>query len=432
MSRERDPIEVIDSGFRELNKRQDDQDAWISKIEAQQNTARHGRLSPGDNALNGIPADYRKHIDLAAKMGYDDPVKIAGMGFWWQMQILAKQAARNPTGTPPSEFIQMADRWEEANGFDPQEKHRLYAIQKGAVGEASGGGGSTIALPVEAELRRLIRDNAVMRRLATHVQMSSLTHQIPTENSNVTAFLVAEAGLVSDAMPSTSYAAVALTAKKIAGMATLSNEVMADNIVGLQQVIFTQIAEAIGIIEDQGAFNGVNFTGLSTVVGRFTTNASGQAVAGNNSGVIPVWPDVVTTIFKGLQRSSRVNGRWFMHPGVYKNLLSTLDSTGQPIVSFSNNYQTPPAGGIPFYIAGFPVEMSAVISTQDSTYTTSSSVFFADPSRVLYGDLYGLRFDLDLFGLFSTDQARLRVIERLAIQVPVGGFVSVLQGCRAV
>jgi len=305
-------------------------------------------------------------------------------------------------------------------------------VQKAAVWEGAGGGSNIIALPVEAELRRLIRDNTVMRPLATKIIILSLTHQTPTENANVTAYFVPEGTVITDSMPTTSYAQSALTARKIAGLATLSAEVLNDNIIGLQEMIFQQIAEGIGIIEDQGAFNGTNFTGLGSVVGRITSNASGFAVAGNNSGVVPVWPDMVKALFAATHRSTRVRGRWFMNPITYRALLSSVDTTGQPIVSFSNNYQTPPTGGIPFYVAGYPVELSAVISTVDTVYTTSSSIYFVDPGRVIYGDLVGMKFDLDIYSLFTSDQVRLRVLERMAIQIPVGGFVSQLQGCRAV
>jgi HK97 family phage major capsid protein len=425
----------IEDGFAVLNKRQDDQDAWISKIEAQQNTARFGRLSPGDNALRGLPdeAPIRKACELAEKMGYADPVRTAGFGFWWQMQLLAKMAARNPAAVAPSEYIRRADVWEQSMGFDPAEKFRLDAIQKGAIGEAAGGGGSVVALPVEAELRRLIRDASVFNRLATHIVMTGPTHQIPVENAVVTAYLGTEATVISDSMPTTSYAQVALTAKKYAGLATLSNEVMLDNIVGIQDVIFRQVGEGIGILEDQSIFNSANgVTGLSSVVGRFTTNVSGFAAAGNNQGSVPVWADMVSAMFRGLQRSSRQNCRWFAHPGVYANILKNVDTTGQPIVAFSNAAGTPVDGRIPFSIAGYPVELSAVISTQDSTYTTSSSIYFLDPTRVLYGDLLSLKFDLDQFGKFDSDQLRLRVIERLAIAVPVGSYVSHLQGAKAI
>jgi HK97 family phage major capsid protein len=436
MNTDRDPIEIIDNGFRELNRRQDDQDKWISKIEAQQNTARFGRLSPGDNGLNGLPAEepIRKWCEIAEKMGIRDPVKTVGMGYWWQQVILAKLAARNPTGTTsPSEYIQRADKWEQAMGFDPQEKFRLDAISKAAVGEAAGGGASVIALPVEAELRRLIRDASVFNRLAQHIVMTGPTHQIPIENAVVTAYLGTEATVISDSMPTTSYAQVALTAKKYAGLATLSNEVMLDNIIGIQDVIFRQVAEGIGILEDQSIFNSSNgVTGLSSVVGRFTTNVSGFAAAGNNQGSVPIWFDMVTAMFRGLQRSSRANCRWFMHPGVYKNVLTNVDTTGQPVVAFSNSFQAPTDGRIPFSICGYPVELSAVISTQDSTYTTSSSIYFVDPTRVLYGDLLSLKFDLDPYGLFNSDSLRLRVIERLGISVPVGSYVSHLQGAKAI
>jgi HK97 family phage major capsid protein len=362
-------------------------------------------------------------------MGFSDPMKAAALGVWWKLHFEAYKATKQAGDKPASDYIQEANKLERAWGFDPDEKVR-YA--KAAVWEGPGGGGTIIATPVEAELRRLVRDNSVMRRLATHIVMTSLTHQLPIENANVTGFYIPEGTVITDSMPTTSYAQSALTARKIGGLATVSSEVLNDNIIALQQVVFQQIAEAIGIVEDQGAFNGVNFTGLATVVGRFTSNASGQAVAGNNQGVIPVWPDMVKTIFAGIQRSSRVNGRWFMHPGVYKNLLSSLDTAGQPIVSFSNNYQTPPTGGIPFYVAGFPVELVATISIQDSVFTTSSSVYFCDPTRVLFGDLLGMRFDLDPYGLFTSDQVRIRVLERVGIQIPVGAYISVLQGCRAV
>jgi HK97 family phage major capsid protein len=425
----------IDEGFDRLDKRQDEQDAWISKLEGQMNTARHGRLSSGDNALNGLPADepIRKQVEVAEKMGYTDPVRTVGMGYWWQCQLLAKLSARNPTSTPPSEYLRRADKWEESMGFDPQEKFRLDAISKGAVGEGAGGGASIIALPVEAELRRLIRDANVFNKYAQHIIMTSVTHQLPVENSAVTAYLVPEVTVITDSMPSTSYAAVALTAKKYGGLATISNEVVTDNIIGIYNVVFRQIAESMGQLEDQSIFNSANgVTGLSSVSGRFTTNVSGFAAAGNNQGSVPIWFDVVTAAFKALQNSTRANGRWFMHPGVYKNILSNVDTTGQPVVAFSNSAQTPVSGQIPFSICGFPVELSSVISTQDSVYTTSSSVYFLDPSRVVYGDLLGLRFDLDQYGLFSSDQSRIRVLQRLGIAVPVGTYVSQLQGAKAI
>src|SRR5262245_59229575 len=147
-----DACKQIDEGFAQMRADQDETHKWISDIEARMNSTRFGRLGPGDNGLAAIPPQYRKHIDLAEKLGYGDPIKTAGCGFWWQMMILAKEAAKNPTGTPPHTFIEAADKWERSMGFDPEEKHRLYSIQKGAIGEGAGGGGNIIALPVEVEL----------------------------------------------------------------------------------------------------------------------------------------------------------------------------------------------------------------------------------------------------------------------------------------
>jgi HK97 family phage major capsid protein len=433
-----DTLKVVDEVAHRTRQHVDEKidgvEKWISDVERKANTARTGRLDAGDNLLRGIPPEYRRQCEIAERMGHPDPVKSAALSVWWKLMANAALAMRQPGGKSPSDYVHEAEVLERAWGFDPEEKVRNFqaAISKGAQGEVAGGGSNIIATPVEAEIRRLIRDNTVIRPLATRIIMTSLTHMLPTEAANVSAGVVAEAVAIGDAISTTGFSQVALTAKKIAGLATVSNELMQDNIIGLNEYLFTSMAEAIGIVEDQGALNGTNFTGMASVVGRFTANASGLAVAGNNSGVVPCWPDLVQTIFKATHKSSRVNGRWFMHPITYRALLSTVDSTGQPVVAFSNSAQAPVSGVIPFSIAGFPVEMCAVISTVDTVFTTSSSIYFCDPRRVIYGDVIGMQFDLDPYGLFNTYQTRVRVVERTAIQIPVGTAISQLQGCRAV
>jgi hypothetical protein len=49
---------------------------------------------------------------------------------------------------------------------------------------------------------------------------------------------------------------------------------------------------------------------------------------------------------------------------------------------------------------------------------------------MIFGDLRGLEFATDPFGLFSTDQTRLRVTGRLGIVTPVGTYFAYLKGVK--
>src|SRR5262249_54278764 len=139
-------------------------------------------------------------------------------------------------------------------------------VLKGAQGEVAGGGANIIALPVEAEFRRLIRDNTIVRPFATVIPMTALTHQLPIENANVTCYIVPEATVITDSFATTGFAQIALPARVFAGLATIANQLIQDNIIGLNDYVFTALGEGIGILEDQAALDGStgNFTGIAT------------------------------------------------------------------------------------------------------------------------------------------------------------------------
>jgi HK97 family phage major capsid protein len=392
------------------------QEKWISSVEAQANTARFG--GPGgqasDRLLQGIPQEHRKHVEIAERCGYPDPIKHAAKGLWWHFQYMARMTNFKPMGKSAAEYYKMADDLERAWGFDP--------VMKGAISETTGGGGSIIATPVEAELWRVIRDATIVRPLAAKILMTSLTHQIPVENANVSASIIAEAATISDSMPSTSFAQQALTAKKYCGLATVSNETLQDNIIGLNEYVFTAIGEAIGILEDQAALDGTNATGIAAASGVNSATVSGTATSGGN---IPTFADWVNLIYLGLQATTRKNGAFFCHPMVTKNAISLVDTTGQPILKFADALN--PWQG---RIVGYPVYEVSSLSTAQTTMTSSTNAYFGPPAKILYGDIAGMTFDLDPYGLFTTAQTRIRVMKRTGILVPRGAYFSILKGVK--
>jgi HK97 family phage major capsid protein len=408
-----------DAANQELAGKITSQEKWISSVEAKVNTARsHG---PGqDGLLAAIPNEYRKHIDIAARAGIADPIDRVAKGLWWHLQYKAAIGLRQRQEKSNDEYLRMADVLERAWGFDP--------VQKGSLGETVGGGQTVIATPVEAQLYRLILDNTIVRPLATKIVMTSLTHQIPVENSNVSAFIVSEFGTITDALPATAFAQRALTAKVFSGLATVSNQILQDNIIGLQDYLFTAIAEQIGRLEDTGALDGgtptvQNFSGIAVSPGVNSFACSAGAVSG---GSIPTYGELIQQIYTGAQVATRQGGAFFMTPLAFKNVVSLVDTTGQPIFSFSN---VPNA--IPQFMGGYPVYLVSSLSTQWTLGTTTTNIYYGPPSKILFGDIAGMQFDLDPYSLLDKVQTRVRVLKRTAITVPVGAFFTIMKTVKA-
>lgn len=397
---------------------------WLSKVEAQINTARsHG---PGrDGLLAAIPAEYRKHVDVAERHGYADPVDVTAKSLWWHYQFMMAMGMRSRMPRSSGDYQKMSDDLERGWGFDP--------VLKAALGEAAGSGANIIATPVEAELLRLIRDNTIVRPLATKIVMSSLTHQIPVENSNVTAYIVPEVTVITDSMPATTFAQRPLTAKAFAGLATVSNQLLQDNIIGLNQYLFASIAEHIGILEDQGALDGgttaasvmvQNFSGVAVApgVGSFTVTATSAA-----GGNIPTYAELIKLVYSAQQNATRAGAGFFMTPLAFKNIVSLVDTTGQPIFSFANV-----PGAIPNFVGGYPVHLVSSLSTVWGNVSGSSTnIYFGPPAKIIYGDISGMSFDLDPYSLLDKVQTRIRVLKRTGILVPVGQYFTFARGVLA-
>jgi HK97 family phage major capsid protein len=402
---------------------------WLTDVESKVNTARtHG---PGkDNLIAAIPQEYRKQIEIAERSGYKDPVDKTAKGLWWYFNFKAAESLRGQTGKSAQEWVKLAEDIEKGWGYDPAQKHE---INKAALGEAAAGGGSIIATPVEAEIMRLISDNTIIRPLATKIVMTSLTHQIPVENSNVIAYIMVTDGtVITDSIPATNFASKPLTARGFVGLATVSNQLIQDNIVGLNDYILTAVAERIGILEDIHALEGgypttTNFSGVALAAGVNSFTIGSTTVTGGN---YPTYQELIQLVYTGQQTATRRGAGFFMLPQVFRGVVGSVDTSGQPIFSFANV-----PGAIPSFIGGYPVYLVSSLSTQwtqGSNGSSSSNVYYGPPSKIIFGDLTGMSFDIDPYGLFDKVQTRMRVYKRTAIQVPVGSYFTFARSAKMI
>ena len=74
--------------------------------------------------------------------------------------------------------------------------------------------------------------------------------------------------------------------------------------------------------------------------------------------------------------------------------------------------------------------VSSAISVMNSLYTSSTNIYFGPQQKIIMGDLRGMEFATDPFGLFHLDQTRLRITERVGIVTPVGSMFPYLKGAK--
>jgi HK97 family phage major capsid protein len=409
--------QLADQVNRKIDARFKSTESWLSSVEAKVDHARTHETG-GRASANALPEQYRHSCEIAERMGHKDPVGKAMFGAWWDLHIkLASQAMRpTPGGAGAIER-------------DLEMLGRGWGLQSGAVHKSlsegtSGSGGYTVATPVEAELYRLIRDNTVVRPNATKIVMMGPTVQLPSENLNITASIVSEMlSITESAATASQFTQIALVARKFAGWATVSNELLQDNVISLQEYLFSAIAESIGILEDQAALDGSTgvFTGLdnSSGVNSFTTSGV------TSGGDLPSFAELINAVYGAKQRGSRVTGRFWMHPTAFKSVAGMVDTTGQPIFSFSN---VPNA--IPQFIGGYPVDLVSSLSLTKTIKSSSTNIYFGPANKIIFGDIAGMQFDIDPFSLFQRVMTNIRVIKRTGIAIPVPSAFTIVHGVK--
>lgn len=406
------------AGVEEVGVKLQQTEKWLGDVEAKVNTARTHGGHANDGLMEGIPQEYRRHLDIAERLGYKDPAGTTARCLWWHFKFMETMALRQNLGRSPGEYRTLAENLEKAWGYDPR-------VTKSLSEGTNTQGGFTVATPVEAELYRLIRDNTIVRPLATKIVMSGPTHQIPSEANNVSAAVWGESVSLTESTQATAsqFTQIPLVAKKFGGFATVSNELLQDNIIGLQDYLFTAIAEHIGILEDQGALDGsANFTGVDKATG---VNSFSTQTTGTDGGNVPYFNDLIKTVYFGQQAASRAGARFFMHPYAFKNIMGLVDTTGQPVFMFGAA-----PGSVPMFIGGYPVSLVSSLSRTLVYKTSSTNIYFGPPSKIIFGDIAGMQFDIDPFSNFQKVLTNIRVIKRTGIAVAVPAAFTILHGVK--
>jgi HK97 family phage major capsid protein len=354
--------------------------------------------------------DQKREADRERRRQFcdNDPELAVAMGAYFRGHLLKL--------TKPGDFYQQAAEHEKLVGA-------LGGVQKAAMSELSAGvGGNLVPTIVESEILRLIVDNGIMRRAGVRqVPMTSRLHAYPTRNAAFTAAIIAEEGSITDSVPATPFAQSALTAKKLAGFATVSGELMQDNVVLLADFLAQEFSQQIARLEDQQALEGdgtgVNFTGVVAAAGvnSVTSGANGDALS---------YQKLVDAIFGSGEGSAIDATALFMAQKLVSSLYKSrsgaataVDQGGVPLFAPAAGIMVAPSQGILGH--RFYGHSGILVNRTVGTGTNRTNLYSGPPQTIIFGDLLGFTVDLNPFSKFQTFQIDIRGVKRTGILVAV-------------
>ena len=179
-----------------------------------------------------------------------------------------------------------------------------YCRDNGLLAAAHGEGGADttgahVLVPDEfgTDLILLRERYSVARQLFNVVPMSSDTKTEPRQLSGLTAYFTAENAAITESQMS--FDNITLVAKKLAVITRMSNELNADNVLGLADRLIGEIAYAFAYKEDDCAFNGTGtstyggITGARTRMDELTAGTAPGLIAGSGN----LWSELTLADF---------------------------------------------------------------------------------------------------------------------------------------
>lgn len=294
--------------------------------------------------------------------------------------------------------------------------------QKALTEGTATAGGYLVPDEFRAEVLRIAGQFGLARQFCRVVPMTRDKLNIPKAGTTgVTAYWVSEGAQITESSPT--FGQVALDTEKLAGIAALSNELVADADVDVLGYLYQIFAEAIAKEEDKAWLTG---TGLP-ITGIFgDTSVNVVTMAATKTSFSDITVDNLIDLIDAVDSGSESNGRFFFHKNILSYIRKLKDSNGQYIWA-------PAAGANPPTILGYPYSTTDVMPNASQSAVSTKFVAFGDGKYTVFGDRKQLELAVAMEGtvgtnnLFEKDMQALRLIERVDIVVAIPTAYAVLQ-----
>lgn len=311
------------------------------------------------------------------------------------------------------------------------EKDQAMFKTRGLSGGVDADGGFLVPDEFRMEILRLIEQYGVARRECTVVGMKHDTLHLPTLSSSVSVYWPNEGAAITSSKPQ--FGRVTLTAKKMAGLAPVTSELLDDADVDVVALLTKLFAEAIAKEEDAQVLRGTGAP-ITGVLNAASTNVVTMAATRTNFNQITA--DDLLSMIDAVSAAAEVGAKFYFHKNILTHIRRLKDSQGNYIWSA-------PAQGAPGTIWGYEYVTTDVMPAQASTAISTKFVIFGNLKHTIFGDRKAVSVkvaeeatvkdtdgvtDIDLF---RQDMKALRVIERIAAAVGIPTAYAVLRTAAA-
>jgi HK97 family phage major capsid protein len=287
-------------------------------------------------------------------------------------------------------------------------------VEARAQGSAASTTGSAFVPDILSnQVLRLVNEDSVFASNATPVNMPSDVVLVPKRTGGATAYWVNENTAITDSDPT--HSQITLTAKKVTAATRVSSELFEDSVVGIADMLATELAFTLTQAVETVAFNG-NSANAPSVAGILTANgilknssadyaASLVTAAGDTFDEITK-ANLVTML--GLMPShSRQGAAWIVSPYAFATCFQALDLAQGGSVGLSQ--------GLGLTFMGYPVLLShQMVGAGDQTGNVMA--LFANLRNAAH---FGVRRGLEIASsdqvAFLSDQVVVRATMRCAI-----------------
>jgi HK97 family phage major capsid protein len=286
-------------------------------------------------------------------------------------------------------------------------------------------GGFLVPIQYSSDIIRLVEERGIFRKEGRVVDMTTESLVIPRQTAGATAYFIGEGTAITAS--DLTLDQITLTLKKIGCLTAFSNELSADAMAIVGDMLAKDFAYRLADKEDECAFNGNGQSTYGGIVG-LRQQLIQKALGGVAAGAVPAASGLVrygtgysyanltlvllTSLIGKLPSYAESNAKWYGSKLVYSYLLDLIADAG------GNTLQTLSAGPANRAIFGYPFVVTDVMPK--AAAVNQVCLLFGDLKLAATGGVHteGVRIEasnsavVDSESCFETDKTALRGIER--------------------
>jgi HK97 family phage major capsid protein len=275
-------------------------------------------------------------------------------------------------------------------------------------------GGYLVQPTIERRIVEAIELNNVMRQLCSTLNVTTNQIQLDQIGLTTTAGWVAELAQKPETTGMT-LASVTASVFTAAGLATISNQLLADSNPAVDQLVTADLVKRLAAVEETAFLAG---TGTGQPLGLL--NTSGLGATALTSAVVTDLTDAILSAIGGVLSAHGSVNAIVMHPRTWTRILLAKNTAGSYIID-----PTPPGNtldvqsprtfqrGPQLSIWGYPVVLTNRMPTNLGGGTNESRVIVGDFSEALILDRQGVTLDESQHVYFLTNQTVFRAEKRV-------------------